>query len=474
MKSIIKVKIILVLLLSLMTLRPDILPAETVENYSLLPPFVTSGVPPLVMLVMGKNHKLFYEAYNDASDLNGDGALDVGYDPAIDYFGYFDSYKEYVYQNNRFEPVAYTANKKVTASGRWSGDFLNYLTMSRMDAIRKVLYGGYRSTDTATETVLERAYIPQDGHSWGKEYNSISYDGYDISDYAPLSEPAPGARHLFVSTTLSDGGEPLLRVLTNSGGRVWDWVSTERPVACVDADGAGRTCNFAYEPSGASGSWNVVPDTYFSGLTISVFDHGSTVYNSSPGNYTEFNSLLALMATQSVAPSTDTITNIDSDNSPFGDDRGEYYVTVITGTMTIPSDGEYIFSADGDDAVDFLIDFNGNGDFEIDEVVAGWYGAHDDANGNTSTVDVNKGSAVSLTAGNYDVMFRHQEKTGGDNFKLWMYTAGSNVLTDYIVRVQVAVDIDPEENCKLYPNGNYKPIGMLQKFGEPGTMHFGL
>ena len=132
-------------------------------EYNLEPPFLTSSAPPLVMLVMGRNHKLYYEAYNDASDLDGDGNLDVGYDPAIDYFGYFDSYKYYEYDssNERFNPVGETSDKQCPAgSDYWSGDFLNYLTMSRMDTVRKVLYGGYRSTDTAAATVLERAYIP--------------------------------------------------------------------------------------------------------------------------------------------------------------------------------------------------------------------------------------------------------------------------------------------------------------------------
>ena len=73
----------------------------------------------------------------------------------------------------------------------WSGDFLNYLTMSRIDALRKVLYGGYRYVDTATETVLMRSYIPQDAHAWGKEYESITRDGYDIQDYTPLDLPVP-------------------------------------------------------------------------------------------------------------------------------------------------------------------------------------------------------------------------------------------------------------------------------------------
>jgi type IV pilus assembly protein PilY1 len=191
------------------------------------------------MLVMGRDHKLYYEAYNDASDLNDDGVLDVGYRPEIEYYGYFDSYKVYTYStvNQRFEPLRETATKKVNpgASNEWSGDFLNYLTMSRMDAMRKVLYGGYRSTDTATETVLERAYIPQEAHTWGKEYESVARDGYDIRDYTPLELPGSSLRHLFASTSLVDSSnaayKPLLRVLPDNTHRIWQWVSKERPVA---------------------------------------------------------------------------------------------------------------------------------------------------------------------------------------------------------------------------------------------------
>ena len=36
-------------------------------------------VAPLNMLVVGRDHKLFYEAYADHSDLDGDGTLDIGY-----------------------------------------------------------------------------------------------------------------------------------------------------------------------------------------------------------------------------------------------------------------------------------------------------------------------------------------------------------------------------------------------------------
>ena len=33
---------------------------------------------------------------------------------------------------------------------------------------------------------------------------------------------------------------------------------------------------------------------------------------------------------------------------------------------------------------------------------------------------------------------------------------------------------DCSKNCRRYPNGNYKPIGLLQDFGENESMYFGL
>src|SRR5690606_13994372 len=195
-----------------------------------VPLFLPGAVPPLNMLVLARDHTLYYEAYNDASDLNGDGTPDVGYKPdQIDYYGYFDSYKCYTYGSGRFTPVSTTTTKR--CSGQWSGDFLNYVTTSRIDALRKVLNGGRRSIDSNSMTVLERSHIPQDAHSWGKEYESISRDGYALPDYTPLPLPNSGRRHLFANTTLLSGSTPLLRVLTHRSHRIWDWVSIERPVA---------------------------------------------------------------------------------------------------------------------------------------------------------------------------------------------------------------------------------------------------
>ncbi|MBB6598680.1 PilC/PilY family type IV pilus protein [Luteimonas sp. MC1825] len=226
--------------------------AGTPPKISQVPLYLKDAVPPLNMLVMGKDHKLYYEAYNDASDLDGDGVLDIGYrgylekpgtvpeDQSkyhIDYYGYFNSYACYTYSSGKFTPVARTDTKKCT--GQWSGDYLNYLTTSRIDALRKVLYGGKRSADPnsagtvagGANVVLERAYIPQDAHTWGKEYKSEARDGYKINDYTPYSAPTGSNYHLFASTTLTEGGSPLLRALRDTNARVWEWVSIERPVA---------------------------------------------------------------------------------------------------------------------------------------------------------------------------------------------------------------------------------------------------
>ena len=224
-----------------------------------VPLFLNPAVPPLNMIIMGRDHKLYYEAYNDASDLNNDGVLDTKYkgyelkvpapDPdlglspyKIDYFGYFDSFKCYSYTGGIWDPVAVVGAGKTCADPYWSGDYLNYLTTSRIDALRKVMYGGDRQTDTTADTILERSYIPQDAHSWGKDYRSVANDGYNIADYTSLNLPTGTNRHFFASTTVRGTGAsdstlynqlPLLRIAENveGGRRIWNWVSKERPVA---------------------------------------------------------------------------------------------------------------------------------------------------------------------------------------------------------------------------------------------------
>ena len=229
-------------LLAFLLASPWLLAADL--NIANEPLFISQNPPPLALLVMGRNHKIFQEAYNDASDLNGDGVLETRYNPsltmigstqALDYYGYFDSHKCYRYDGGHewFYPVGKTDSQKRCThdSNSWSGDFLNYLTTSQIDTIRKVLYGGKRSIDDTSSTVLERTEIPQDAHSWGKQYTSQSEDSYNASQYTPFSNPTGGKHHLFgVTSLLSNPSRPLLRVILNQTARIWEWASIERPV----------------------------------------------------------------------------------------------------------------------------------------------------------------------------------------------------------------------------------------------------
>lgn len=453
-KSVLLTLVCAVLAMPLVFLPPAVR-AATVADYQDSPLFLGTKVPPLVMLVMGRDHKLYYEAYNDASDLNEDGTLDVGFDPNIEYYGYFDSYKCYTYSssNQRFEPSSETTTRACTSSDTWSGNFLNYLTMSRMDCLRKVLYGGYRYSDTTTtgdsSVVLSRVYVPQDAHSWGKEFNGQSAEGYSIADYTPLSEPNTGTRHLFACTTLSDNGTPILRVLPNNTHRIWEWVSKERPVCDNSLATAGGT------------------------------------YPSHPANHTEYESMVLTVGIPanlqgSAAPSNG---RIDGSGNPYGAD--DYYLTIFTGTLNVTSAGTYQFAVDGDDAVEVIID---------NTVVAGWYNGH-----GKCTCTTYSGS-IALTAGAHSLVFRHEERTGDDNYYLrWKGPDSSNSweivptskysnllqtvysldtpsssITDYVVRVVVCDPDMPESNCKQYPSGTWKPVGLLQKYGETDKMNFGL
>ena len=154
-------------------------------NLGTQPLYLGGSIPPIVMLATPKDHQLFKKAYDDFSDLDsalpgGDTALETTYKHSIDYYGYFDSFKcyDYINANQRFEAASNTADKKCI--GKWSGNFLNWVSMSRIDIMRKLFYGGYRSTDTgapatpgpavADVTVLERALVPTDGHSWTKTF----------------------------------------------------------------------------------------------------------------------------------------------------------------------------------------------------------------------------------------------------------------------------------------------------------------
>jgi type IV pilus assembly protein PilY1 len=226
---------------------------ETMDQFTSYPLVSADSAVPLVMIAASNDHQNFFKAYNDYTDIDRDGEVETTYDHSFDYYGYFDSHKCYEDAGDHFEPLNYTADKY--CAGQWSGNFLNWATMTRIDTIRKILFGGLRTTDTPTDanglsqTILERAYLPNDAHSFAKYYN-----GADISRLTPYSDAEITICNTTVSSDPSLVSEnvpdaPLMRV---ARGNYSLWASSERWQCRWAEELAGMTTGEEYTKLGTN------------------------------------------------------------------------------------------------------------------------------------------------------------------------------------------------------------------------------
>jgi type IV pilus assembly protein PilY1 len=176
------------LLVSLIA-APPVQAAKTsvtgMANYTLYPLFQNPTVPPISLIALSIDHQLFNKAYTDYTDLTGDGVPETTYVNAVNYSGYFDSDLCYTYAAGQYKASARRDAVKKCDGSTWSGNFLNWVTMTRLDILRWSLYGGNRSTDTAAATVLERTHIPQDGHAYTKIY--LGTAGVPVNAVTPFT-----------------------------------------------------------------------------------------------------------------------------------------------------------------------------------------------------------------------------------------------------------------------------------------------
>ncbi|MEW6442523.1 MAG: PilC/PilY family type IV pilus protein [bacterium] len=152
-------------------------PAEpTMADYTAYPPFLIVSPRPNVLILMDNSGSMFYFAYN----FNGSGTS-TGFDPNTRYYGYFDPDMWYVYTGTLFEE---SGSKGVRAklANEWDGSFMNWLTMRRIDIVRKVVVGG---------KCVARS-LPGDPHDLLAEKSDASSRGYmkqvDLAEnYTPYS-----------------------------------------------------------------------------------------------------------------------------------------------------------------------------------------------------------------------------------------------------------------------------------------------
>lgn len=232
-----------------------LLTTSTVADYQNVPLTGDGSVPPLVMLLLSRDEQLSVKAYTDYTDLNDDDVLDTTYTDSFDYGGYFDPKLCYS-QTDPSSTVAgvFKAVRVATGTNKhecegdksdWSGNFLNWLTMTRLDIVSFVLFGGKRFTDLsasvsgAAHTILQRSYLPNDVHSFSKVYPALGAKTNDIEKFTPYTD-----RTSFCNTSDKKSADayfptgsyrPLLRV---AAGNFPQWAATESN-QCVWGDGTG-------------------------------------------------------------------------------------------------------------------------------------------------------------------------------------------------------------------------------------------
>ncbi|SPP64893.1 putative Type IV pilus assembly protein PilY1 [Nitrospira lenta] len=119
--------------------------AQTMDQYYAVPPFVSDQVLPNIILLLDNSGSMS----GLACDRNDDGdCVDVAdqvFTNTATYSGYFDSLTCYTYDttDTRFE---FSATKAALATActttQWDGNFLNWATFRRFDALKKAMIGG--------------------------------------------------------------------------------------------------------------------------------------------------------------------------------------------------------------------------------------------------------------------------------------------------------------------------------------------
>jgi len=129
--------------------------APNSEQFTAAPPFVATSVgKPNVVIALDISGSMKAVAYRDtaAGNWSKNDTIHDDFNPSTRYFGYFDSDSKYRYDTSTGKRFFV-----VDDAGDWDGNFLNWLSMRRMDVVRKVLVGG-KVRDRSGETI--------DGETW--------------------------------------------------------------------------------------------------------------------------------------------------------------------------------------------------------------------------------------------------------------------------------------------------------------------
>ncbi len=191
-------------LLALATPAPS---RAAMNDYCIVPPYVIQNIPPNVMLVVDTSGSMYNFAYTDgfetptATDDHACTASDpcTGYTnpgtyPDYKYYGYFDPDSWYTYSSSGSKFV-FSRLKSAGAknSSEWDGSFLNWVTMRRVDVLRKVLTGGKKGVgEGGGNDRIEGEIADCDSRGTVKVFSATAYTPYSGSRTFTVSDAGAG------------------------------------------------------------------------------------------------------------------------------------------------------------------------------------------------------------------------------------------------------------------------------------------
>jgi type IV pilus assembly protein PilY1 len=131
---------------------------QSMADYTCYPIFTANAVKPNILILLDNsgNMNLMAFGYDEDGYYHSD-----DFDPAQTYTGYFKPTARY----------SYAGEFDLDGAGSWDGNFLNWMTMRRVDIMRKVLVGGLATSRTGGgNTKLYGEVPPQAEHKFFKFY----------------------------------------------------------------------------------------------------------------------------------------------------------------------------------------------------------------------------------------------------------------------------------------------------------------
>jgi type IV pilus assembly protein PilY1 len=195
----------------------------------------------MVFIITAEGKRDAYPRNNGATDAP---KLHIEYTNACqEYYGYFDPDSRYSYSSSIF---------KRDPAGDWSGNFLNWLTMRRIDVARKVLMGGLANPRTYSGTQKLNGENSPSVRNYRRWYDGTNaYDGSGGAGVTPYDDAVYDYR--------MEGDD--LKVYAQDGTYkasyqiVVEKVAADEPQDFADLDGSGLTTVGVFQRYGTSGRW---------------------------------------------------------------------------------------------------------------------------------------------------------------------------------------------------------------------------